>query len=118
MTLGLIVLFDSNAIMSLSTSVTGKKTNCLATLENFSHIFKSPFWHYNPAALLISNIFVIDGRPFLITSLERVTSGRLYFIVRYNFSIVFLFMNGQSLQAQVLLGGAGMNVLSGDFNCI
>lgn len=35
MTLGLIVLFDSNAIMSLSTSVTGKKTNCLAILENF-----------------------------------------------------------------------------------
>ena len=51
-------------------------------------------------------------------SLSMTSSGCSYFIHRYNFSSVFSFMCGQSLQAQLLVGGAGIKVFPGELNCI
>ena len=48
----------------------------------------------------------------------KMISGNSYCRQRYSFSSVFNFMCGQSLQAQLLSGGAGINVLPGFDFCI
>ena len=47
-----------------------------------------------------------------------VISGNSYCMQRYNFSSVFNFMCGQSLQAQLFSGGAGIKVFEGFVFCI
>ena len=68
----------------------------------------------DPACLLISSIRSIGFFAAIRRSSSIVISGSSYSIQRYSFSSVFRFMCGQSLQAQELLGGAGIKVLLGE----
>ena len=68
---------------------------------------------YKPYRALISSIRSIGFRAAMRSSSSIVISGSSYLRHVYNFSSVFNFIYGQSLQAQALLGGAGINVLPG-----
>ena len=75
------------------------------------------FWKYfyfNPALALISNILSMGNFALMRKSSFMNNSGSSYFKHKYIFSSVLSFMCGQSLQAQLLFGGAGMNVFWGD----
>src|SRR4051794_31277648 len=76
------------------------------------------FRYHRPYFLLISSILSIGFLAAIINALSMVISGCSYSIHKYNFSSVFNFMCGQSLQAQLLLGGAGIKVLCGLVFCI
>jgi len=69
---------------------------------------------YKPALALMSSMRSIQALPFFKTELGKIISGNSYFKARYNFSKVLRFICGQSLQAQELFGGAGMNILFGE----
>src|SRR5688572_30180109 len=73
---------------------------------------------YNPYRALISSMRSIGFLDALRNSSSMIISGISYSMHRYSFSSVFSFICGQSLQAQLLLGGAGMKVLCGDDFCI
>lgn len=68
---------------------------------------------YNPAFALISSIRSIGFFAARRRLSSIFISGVSYSIHRYSFSREFSFMCGQSLQAQLLVGGAGINVLPG-----
>ena len=65
----------------------------------------------SPAFSEISSIRSIDLTPCSITQSSRIISGCSYFMHKYSFSRVLRFICGHSLQAQVLLGGAGIEGL-------
>src|SRR5574343_278509 len=73
---------------------------------------------YKPNFADNSNIFNIGFLAAFIRPSSIKISGCPYFNAIYIFSIVFNFICGQSLQAQLLLGGAGIKVLSGLDFCI
>src|SRR5690554_7345926 len=66
----------------------------------------------------MSSIRSMGLRACSISSAGKSTSGNSYFMQLYNFSNVLSFMYGQSLHAQALFGGAGINVLCGLAFCI
>src|SRR5882757_1586476 len=73
---------------------------------------------YNPKLALSSSILSMGRFAAMRNASSMVISGSSYSIHKYSFSNVFNFMCGQSLQAQLLLGGAGIKVLPGLDFCI
>src|SRR5690606_17679630 len=84
----------------------------------FAPIIFIPLIYHSPSLAEISNMRSIGLLARAITSAGNAISGCSNRMQLYSFSRVLSFMYGQSLHAQALLGGAGINVLPGLAFCI